>query len=53
MAYFNLSPDRVVGMIKLEIREAILDGKIQNNLTEATNLMAEIGARLGLKKHES
>lgn len=53
MAYFNLSPDRMVGMIKLEIREAILDGKIQNNLTEATNLMAEIGARLGLKKHES
>ncbi len=53
MAYFNLSPDRIVGMIKLEIREAILDGKIQNNLTEATNLMAEIGARLGLKKHES
>ncbi len=53
MAYFNLSPDRMVGIIKLEIREAILDGKIQNNLTEATNLMAEIGARLGLKKHES
>jgi putative nucleotidyltransferase with HDIG domain len=53
MAYFNLSPDRIVGMIKLEIREAILDGKIQNNLTEATNLMAEIGARLGLKKYES
>ena len=53
MAYFNLSPDRIVGMIKLEIREAILDGKIQNNLAEATNLMAEIGARLGLKKHES
>jgi hypothetical protein len=53
MAYFNLKPDKMVGLIKLEIREAILDGKIQNNLTEATNLMAEIGARLGLKKYES
>jgi putative nucleotidyltransferase with HDIG domain len=53
MAYFNLKPDKMVGLIKLEIREAILDGKIQNNHTEATNLMAEIGARLGLKKYES
>jgi putative nucleotidyltransferase with HDIG domain len=53
MAYFKLNPDKVVGMIKLEIREAILDGKIQNNKTEATMLMEEIGARLGLKKHES
>ncbi len=53
MAYFNLKPDKMVGLIKLEIREAILDGKIQNNLAEATNLMAEIGARFGLKKHES
>lgn len=53
MAYFNLEPNKTVGLIKIEIREAILDGKIQNNKAEALALMEEIGTRLGLKKQES
>lgn len=48
MERFNLKPSRVVGEIKEEIKEAILDGKIENNLAEANKLMLEIAARLGL-----
>lgn len=48
MAHFNLEPNKVVGEIKNEIREAILDGKIPNTYEAAHALMQEIGRRLGL-----
>jgi poly(A) polymerase len=53
MAYFNLEPNKTVGLIKTEIREAILDGKIKNTREEATQLMDQIGKRLGLVKQFS
>lgn len=48
METFNLRPSKVVGEIKEEIKEAILEGKIQNNPEEARKLMAEIAKEKGL-----
>ena len=45
---FQLKPSKIVGEIKEEIKEAILEGRIQNNREEAYNLMLEIGKRKGL-----
>ena len=36
-------------MIKLKIREAILEGEIKNNSKEATELMYEIAQELNIK----
>jgi len=48
MATFGLTPSKKVGIIKLAIREAILDGIIQNNYGEAYDLMLEEGKKLKL-----
>ena len=52
MEYFNISPSKIVGEIKDEIKEAILEGKIGNNFVEAFELMKEIGNIKGIKKEE-
>ena len=49
MKYFALPPSREVGLIKTAIREAILDGEIQNNREEAWEKMMEEGRKLGLE----
>ena len=49
MNHFNLKPSRVVGEIKENIKEAILDGKIDNNFEEAYQLMIKIAPDYGLK----
>jgi len=43
MKYFGISPSKVVGEIKDEIKEAILEGKIGNNFDQAFELMKSIG----------
>ncbi|MEO6584218.1 MAG: HD domain-containing protein, partial [Ferruginibacter sp.] len=48
MQTFNLQPDRKVGIIKNAIREAILDGVIENNFDAAYAFMLEKGRELGL-----
>ena len=48
MQCFDISPSKVIGDIKTEIKEAILDGKIENDLEQARELMMEIGSRLNL-----
>ena len=49
MKTFVIGPSREVGLIKTEIREAILEGKIANNYDEAFNFMLNTAASLGLK----
>lgn len=48
MKTFGLKPSKVVGDIKSEIREAILDGKIRNTEEETYPYMLEIGKAKGL-----
>lgn len=48
MSYFNLTPSREVGTIKTAIREAILDGEIENNYDKAFEFMVKIGEEMGL-----
>ncbi|MEY4926803.1 MAG: hypothetical protein RI894_1239 [Bacteroidota bacterium] len=49
METFGIPPSREVGMVKNTIREAILEGDIQNNYDEAFALMLRRGAELGLE----
>jgi putative nucleotidyltransferase with HDIG domain len=51
MQVFQIKPSPVVGEIKNEIREAILDGKIPNSREEAFQFMMQIAAQKGLKPH--
>lgn len=48
METFGLSPCKQVGIIKTAIREAILEGEIQNNFDDAYQLMLREGANAGL-----
>ena len=48
MKVFGLPPGKEVGIIKTAIREAILDGKLENNYAEACRFMLDEGARMGL-----
>lgn len=50
MKTFGIGQSREVGLIKNQIRESILDGKIKNDYDEAFDLMLKLGQELGLKK---
>lgn len=50
--WFHLSPDPVIGEIKEEIKEAILEGVIRNDRDEAYDLLLKIAARKGLVLNE-
>ena len=51
MKTFNITPCRMVGDIKNQIREAILDGEITNDYDQAFEFMLEKAEGLGLVKH--
>jgi len=48
MNTFGLKPSRLIGEIKNEIKEAILEGKIENDHQQAFGYMMFIGEKLGL-----
>lgn len=47
--YFKLKPCNEIGIIKSKIKEAILEGEIQNDYEEAFQYMIKIGKEIGLK----
>ena len=49
MKAFNLQAGREIGIIKNQIREAILEGEIKNNRQEAIKLMINLGLQMNLK----
>ncbi len=53
MEIFDLKPSKIIGEIKEEIKEAILEGKIQNNKAEATELMYKLAESKGITKPEN
>ena len=52
MESFNMKPGKEIGTIKDAIREAILDGDIDNSYDAAFQLMLKKGKELGLKSRE-
>jgi putative nucleotidyltransferase with HDIG domain len=50
MQTFQLGPSKEVGLIKTAVREAILDGLIENNYDAAFEFMLQQADQLGLKK---
>ena len=50
MQTFQLGPSKEVGLIKTAVREAILDGLIENNYDAAFEYMLQQADQLGLKK---
>jgi hypothetical protein len=49
METFNIKPSKEVGIIKVQVREAILDGIIKNVPEEAFPFMLAQARKLGLK----
>lgn len=45
---FDITPSKIIGDIKAEIKEAILDGKIANEEEEAKLMMLELGKKYDL-----
>lgn len=50
METFDLKPCSEIGTIKQRIKEAILEGTIQNDYDEAFEMMLNLGEELGLKR---
>lgn len=48
MLIFDVPPSRIIGDIKDQIKEAILEGEIKNNREEAFELMLKIASQKGL-----
>ncbi|HEY5747116.1 MAG TPA: HD domain-containing protein [Chryseolinea sp.] len=51
MAIYNLPPGRIIGDIKEQIKEAILEGDIRNDKEEALALLHRIAAEKGLVRN--
>lgn len=49
MRAFDIGPGKIIGVIKDRIKEAILEGEIHNDRSEAWNLMEKVASDHGLK----
>jgi poly(A) polymerase len=49
MKTFGIGPSKYIGEIKTAVKDAILDGVIENDEAQALQFMLEIGIKLGLK----
>ncbi len=49
MKAFDLKPCKAIGDIKIAIKDAILDGEIENNKEQAFALMIKLGEKMGLE----
>lgn len=52
MSIFNLKPSKEVGIIKNALKDAVLDGDIENNYEQALTFVKQKGLALGLKLQE-
>ena len=52
MKMFNIPPGRIIGDIKEQIKEAILEGEIKNDREEAMGLLHKIAREKGLERNE-
>lgn len=50
MKTFNIGPCAEIGIIKTKIKDAILEGVIENDYQQAYNYMLEIVEEIGLNK---
>lgn len=49
MTTFNIQPSKIVGEIKEEIKEAVLEGGIKNEFEDAYRFMLKLGEKKGLE----
>ena len=49
---FNLPPGRIIGELKERVKEAILDGEIHNDRSEAIELLKRVAREKGIKPTE-
>ncbi|NBR15707.1 MAG: tRNA nucleotidyltransferase, partial [Crocinitomicaceae bacterium] len=50
MQTFGIGPSAEIGIIKSNIKEAILEGQIENSPEQAYELMLKLGEELGLQR---
>jgi hypothetical protein len=49
MQVFDIGPGREIGLIKIAMREAVLEGTIRNDLASGWDLLVEEGRKLALQ----
>ena len=52
MQAFNIGPSKEIGIIKEKLKEAIINGEVENEYNSTFKLMKQIGENLGLKFNE-
>ena len=52
MQAFNIGPSKEIGIIKEQLKEAIINGEVENEYNSTFKLMKQIGENLGLKFNE-
>ena len=52
MKTFNIGPSKEIGIIKEKLKQAIINGEIENEYESTFKLMKKLGETLGLKFNE-